>query len=63
MTTPATEFVLVRGPGAPNVEWVSIVKVNDFDFTDYSFLKMTQAGGLIEEWVPTAELSYYQDQQ
>lgn len=63
MTTPATQLVLVRGPGAPNVEWVSIVRVNEFDFTDYSFLKMTQGGELMEEWVPTAELSYYLDRQ
>jgi len=63
MTTPATQLVLVRGPGAPDVEWLRIVKPSEFDFTDYSFLKMTQGGELMEEWVPTSELSYYQDQQ
>jgi hypothetical protein len=63
MTAPATQLALVRGPGAPDVKWVRIVRVSEFDFADYSFLKMTQAGELMEEWVPTAELSYYLDQQ
>ena len=65
--TPNTEFVLVSGPrtdenGNSCEIFVRVIRNNDkFDFTDYSFLRLsTTADSDMEEWVPTKELQLYQ---
>lgn len=65
MNKPKTEYALVReartDKDGNKIEIViHIVKSEKFDFTDYSFLRMSPTSKLgLEEWVPTKELDYY----
>lgn len=64
---PQTDFILVRGPrtdedNKPIPVEIRVVRNNGkFDFTDYSFLRLSKtAESEMEEWVPTKELHLYQ---
>lgn len=65
MNKPNTEYALVRCPrtdenGNKMEIRVHIVKTKDFDFTDYSFLRMHPSDKVVmEEWVATKELEFY----
>jgi len=65
MSTPNTNFIVVRGPGYPEPEYVKIIK-NDgaFDLSQHSFWKVEEVTGkLMEDWVPTVELEMYKSIQ
>jgi hypothetical protein len=64
--TPTTDFVLVRGPRTDEDDnpidiHIRVIRNNGtFDFTDYSFLRLSKtANSEMEEWVPTKELHLY----
>jgi hypothetical protein len=65
MNKPNTKFVIVRGPrtddeGNSITIQVKVVRPDQFDFTDYSFLRMSPNMNVeVEEWVPTKELELY----
>jgi hypothetical protein len=62
MTQPKTEYIVVRGPGYPEASYIRISK-NDgsIDLSQHSLWKIDEVGGkLMEDWVPTSELSIYQ---
>jgi len=61
--TPATEYVLVRGPRGGGTVSVKVLHNfgKGFDFAAYSFWRMSpRAETQMEEWVPTTELELYE---
>ena len=65
MNKPNTKYALVREPRTDidgnRIEIrVHIAKSEEFDFTDYSFLRINPNMNVeVEEWVPTKELEFY----
>ena len=67
MNKPNTKYALVREPRTDidgnRIEIrVHIAKSEEFDFTDYSFLRMSPNSNVeMEEWVATRELKLYRN--
>ena len=60
---PDTDFAIVRGPRNIQPMIISIQKKDEFDFTDYRYLKMNRLyrrESPVEEWVFKDDLELYQ---
>jgi len=60
MNKPETEYVLIRTSRYKSILKLFVTKSVDFDFTGYSFWRMSPDSTIpIEEWVPSDELEIY----